>query len=346
VRIGIVAPPWVAVPPPGYGGIEVVVDNLARGLQDAGHDVLLCATGDSTCAVPMWTTLSHAVGTAGSGPAQEACHVMEAYAALLPWEADIVHDHTLVGPIYAERSGQSIVTTNHGPFADELSHYYRRIAPSVPIIAISHHQAATADGIPIAAVIHHGLDVDAIVPGDGRGGFALFLGRMNPAKGVDTAARVAAAAGVPLKIATKLNEPHEWEYFHTAVEPLLGGDVEYLGEVDAEAKHELLSDAFCLLNPIAWPEPFGMVMVESLAHGTPVVAMPHGSVPELIDDGTTGFVRSDEAGLAGAVLAAPELDRNLCREAAVERFSTRRMVEDHLALYRHLLDRDGSHVAA
>jgi glycosyltransferase involved in cell wall biosynthesis len=234
VRIGIIAPPWLPVPPPGYGGTEVVVDHLARGVQTAGHEVLLCSTADST-AVP------------------------------------------------------------------------------------------TARG-----------NVEAI----GTGQFALFLGRMNPDKGADRAIRIAKGAGVPLKIASKMQEPEEEAYFHEAVEPLLGGNVEFLGEVDGAAKDDLLSDALCLLNPVDWPEPFGMVMAEALAHGTPVLAMPCGSVPELIDDGVTGFIRETERELSEALLEVSSLDRTVCRAAAVERFSTGRMVDDHLALYRSVVTTD------
>jgi glycosyltransferase involved in cell wall biosynthesis len=340
VRIGIIAPPWLPVPPPGYGGTEVVVDHLARGVQTAGHEVLLCATADSTCPVPIASTFPRAVGTAGPGSAPELSHVIAGYAAVVDWGADVVHDHTLVGPLYGTRTGVPIVTTNHGPFEGELAEYYRIVAEDVGVVAISRHHASTAGATPIAAVIHHGLDVDAITPGPGRGGFALFLGRMNPDKGADRAIRIAKAAGVPLKIASKMQEPEEEAYFHEAVEPLLGGNVEFLGEVDGAAKDDLLSDALCLLNPVDWPEPFGMVMAEALAHGTPVLAMPCGSVPELIDDGVTGFIRGTERELSEVLPEVSSLDRTVCRQAAVERFSTGRMVDDHLALYRSVVTAD------
>jgi glycosyltransferase involved in cell wall biosynthesis len=137
-----------------------------------------------------------------------------------------------------------------------------------------------------------------------------------------------------------MQEPEEEAYFHEAVEPLLGGNVEFLGEVDSAAKDDLLSDALCLLNPVDWPEPFGMVMAEALAHGTPVLAMPCGSVPELIDDGVTGFIRGTERELSEALPEVSSLDRTVCRQAAVERFSTGRMVDDHLALYRSVVTAD------
>jgi glycosyltransferase involved in cell wall biosynthesis len=346
LRIAIIAPPWVPVPPPAYGGTEAVLDNLARGLQDAGHEVLLYATGDSTCPVPTAWVRDHAAGTVGTAPAVELPHVIDAYRAVVKWAPDVVHDHTLVGPMYGPRFGIPVVTTNHAPFDRELGGYYRAIGATVPIIAISQHHAATAVDTPVAAVIHHGVDVDAFPLGAGDGGYALFLGRMSPEKGVDVAIRVARAAGMPLRIAAKMREPAECAYFEHSVAPLLGGDVEFVGEVGVAEKVDLLSRAVCLLNPLAWPEPFGMVMVEALACGTPVVATPRGSVPELVTDGVTGFVCADASGLAVGVRRAGELDRARCRKEAAERFVTGRMVAEHVALYEAVLrDRRGHRAA-
>lgn len=339
MRIAIIAPPWVSVPPPAYGGIETALDHLARGIHASGHDVFLFATGDSSCPVPRGWALAQATGTVSTGAATELHHVVNAYDAVLDWRADVVHDHTLVGPVYAERFDVPVVTTNHGPFDSELGDYYRAIGGAVPIIAISRHQAATgtADGIPVAAVIHHGVDVDAFPVGDGSGGYALFLGRISPDKGVHTAAQVACAAGVPLKIAAKLREPAEHAYFDSAVRPLLGGDIEFVGEVGRTSKLELLAGASCLLNPLAWAEPFGMVMIEALACGTPVVALARGSVPELIDDGVTGFVRTTAADLATSLGQLDALDRGRCRNMAAQRYSTGRMVAQHLELYSRIV---------
>jgi len=338
VRIAIIAPPWVPVPPPAYGGTEIVLDSLARGLQGAGHDALLYATGDSTCPVPTKWVLPEAAGTVATGSATELRHVINAYDTILDWHVDVVHDHTLVGPVYAGRFDLSVLTTNHAPFTGELGDYYRAIASRVPIIAISHHQASTARATRIAAVIHHGVDVDSFPLGDGAGGYALFLGRMSADKGVTTAIRVARAAGVPLTVAAKRREPAEQDYFETEVVPLLGVDVDYVGEVGRRDKLDLLAGASCLLNPIAWPEPFGMVMVEALACGTPVVATPCGSVPELIDHGVTGFVCSTETGLADALRHLHDLDRIRCRNAAAERFSAQRMVAEHIDVYTRMFN--------
>lgn len=249
MRIAIIAPPWVPVPPPAYGGTERVLDDLCRFLAADGHDVLLYSTGDSTCPVERAWTFDTALGTDHASPPAELRHVTDAYDTVRQWGADVVHDHTMVGPFYAERySDVAVVTTNHGPFDGDLAPLYRRLAGNVPIIAISHQQAAMARGIATAAVIHHGIDVEAFPVGSGRDGHALFLGRMSPDKGVHTAVQVARSAGIPLRIAAKMREPLEREYFNHSVKPLLGRDVEYLGEVGGDAKLALLANALCLLN--------------------------------------------------------------------------------------------------
>ncbi|HEX7095657.1 MAG TPA: glycosyltransferase family 4 protein [Acidimicrobiales bacterium] len=338
MRIAVIAPPWLAVPPTAYGGTELVLDTLCRGLTAAGHDVLLFTTGDSTCPVERLWTFDEQLGLAQMAPAFEVQQVLEAYEAVKAWRPDVIHDHTVIGPVWQALDAPCpVVTTNHGPFRGVLLHLYRHVARKVPVVAISHHQAAAATDIPIRAVIHHGLDVHAFEPGSGAGGYALFLGRMNPEKGVHRAIELARKAGVPLKIAAKMREQPEREYFRTCVEPLLGGDVEYLGEVGGADKQALLGEAMCLLNPIAWPEPFGMVMIESLACGTPVVATPSGAAPEIIDDGLTGFLRSTDDELVAAITKAASLDRHACREVAVKRFSMERMARDHIKLYRSLI---------
>jgi glycosyltransferase involved in cell wall biosynthesis len=336
MKIAIVAPPWVAIPPVGYGGTEAVLDGLARGLSAEGHDVLLYTTGDSACPVPKAWVFEQAAGVGIGGAVTELRHVIHAYEAVSGY--DIVHDHTLVGPVYAEHfPAMAVVTTNHGPFDGDLHDYYRAIGDRVPIIAISHHQASTAGEIRVAGVVHHGIDMNKFSLGSGRGGYALFLGRMSPDKGVHTAIHAAARAGVPLKIAAKLREPAEYAYFNESVRPLLGGDIEFVGEVAGAVKHELLGDAFCLLNPMAWDEPFGMVMIEALASGTPVVATPRGAAPEIIDDGVTGHLRTGEEALAEALGDVGALSREACRRAAESRFSLKQMVAGHVALFERVL---------
>ena len=336
VRIGLISTPWTALPPPAYGGIEGVVDGLARGFQAAGHDVLLAAPGDSQCPVPLVPD-APAADVDGMGLTEvEMGHIVRAYEAMR--DMDLIHDHTLAGPLYRHRpSDMPIVTTNHGPFRAQLRDIYRMMARDVALIAISRHQASTAD-VPVARVIHHGIDVEAVPVGRGGGGYACFLGRMNPSKGVREAAIVARQAGVPLRIAAKMQDRGEREYFESAITPLLDSDVEYLGELNTAEKYELLGGAVALLNPIQWPEPFGLVMIESLAAGVPVVATGCGAAPEIIDDRVTGYLRDDIDGLAEGLRDATNLDREDCRRVALSRFSVQRMVADHIDLYTQLVD--------
>ncbi len=334
LRIGIIAPPWLPVPPLGYGGTEAVLDTLARGLDRAGHEVVLFTTGDSTCPVERRSYWDEAVEPMGA-ILPETSHVLAAYAAL--GDCDVIHDHTLIGPLLTDRHGLvPIVTTNHAPFTPEIRGLYSAIAPHVSVVAISHAQRAAAPEIPVARVIHHGVDPTTFRVGDGLGGYLLFLGRMTPDKGVHRAVEIARRAGVPLKIAAKMREEAEVAYFDSTVRPLLGTDVEYLGEIAPDEREELLGSALALVNPIGWPEPFGMVMVEALATGTPVLTHPLGAAPEIVDDGVTGFLRDDVASLAKTVGRIAELDRAQCRAIVETRFSADRMVAEHLDLYATL----------
>ncbi len=207
----------------------------------------------------------------------------------------------------------------------------------VPIISISHHQASTAGDIPIARVIHSGIDADAFPIGAGDGGYLIFVGRMHPFKGVREAIDIARAAGVPLKIAARMVEPVEYDYFRAQIEPCLDQDVQYLGEVTQQQRNRLVGAALALLNPIQGPEPFGLVMVEALASGTPVLALRNGAAPEIVDDGITGFLRNSPEELTATVADIHRLERTACRMAIEHRFLTDRMVAEHLALFTELI---------
>jgi glycosyltransferase involved in cell wall biosynthesis len=338
MRIGLIAPPWLPVPPPAYGGTESVVDRLARGLCRAGHDVLLAAAANSTCPVP------RVAGTRAVAPEAPVCgdsvtevhHVLTSYAAMT--DVDVIHDHTLIGPLCGlPPEPTPVVTTNHGPFDETLTAIFRAMR-DVSVVAISRSQASTAVGVPVTAVIHHGIDVRSVPTGTGDGGYASFLGRMAPEKGPREAALIARAAGVPLRMAAKLREPAERDYFEAAVEPLLCSVVEYVGELGGAEKLELVGSSIALLNPIQWAEPFGLAMIEALAVGTPVVATRIGSAPEIVDDGVTGYVRTGCPALTRALLAAPDLDRRASRDSALRRFDTDRMVSDHLRVYEQVVD--------
>lgn len=345
MRIGIVAPPWVSVPPDGYGGTESVIDRLARGFVAAGHDVFLWTTGDSTCPVPKGWVLERGDRERLGAAVVELHHLIHGYEAMLEWGADVVHDHTLIGPVYARRHPDlPIVTTNHGPFNEELVTLYRAVTDQVALIAISDDQAGRGirAGLPIDAVIHHGIDLDRYCPGDGagddRGDYHLFLGRMSPEKGARRAALAAREAGVRLLIAAKQQEPLERAFFAEQVQPLLDDRIEYLGEVRMDRKLELLRGARSLVNPIRWPEPFGLVMIEALACGTPVLSFREGAAPEIVDHGTTGYLCDDLEDLTRHLADVDRLDRHACREAAERRFSISRMVDDHLALFARVIE--------
>lgn len=342
LRIALVAGPFVAVPPAGYGGTERVIDTLARGLHAAGHDVTLFTTGDSTCPVPRAWLFAEAAPDLMGSELRELRHVEHAYDLLAG--CDVVHDHTLLGPYLAAARGRTnVVTTNHGPFDADLADVYGRMQDRVPIIAISRHQASSAPpAVRVAAVIHHGLPLERYVVGPGSPDRLVFVGRMNPSKGVHVAARVARRAGLPLVIAAKMRENPELEYFRAAVEPLLGHGVEYVGEIDEDAKIALLGSALALLNPISWPEPFGLVMAESLACGTPVVGFANGAAPEIVDDGETGLLVNGEDALVDALGRVADLSRRRCREVAEDRFSAARMVAEHELLYRALVTGEGA----
>jgi glycosyltransferase involved in cell wall biosynthesis len=338
VRIALIASPWLPVPPPAYGGTEAVIDRLARGFQAAGHEVALFTTGDSTCPVPSaWTYDRSRFESIGNGVV-EMRHLMDSYDTAASF--DIVHDHTTLGPVYSQRFVCArVATTVHGEFTPDVVPVYRRLDGQVSIIAVSHDQAHRAQGLPIARVIHHGIDVNTFPFSEG-GEHLLFLGRMTPAKGVREAIVVARRAGLPLKIAAKRREPSEIDYFEHYIRPLLGGSVEDVGEVGCDDKLALLAGASALINPIQWPEPFGLVMAEALACGTPVLTFRSGAAPEIVDHGRTGFLCNDVTDMVAKLDRVGELDRAACRTAAEVRFSTDRMVADHLELFAEMLGRD------
>jgi glycosyltransferase involved in cell wall biosynthesis len=331
MRIAVIAPPWAPVPPDLYGGTEAVVDRLARGYRDRGHDVLLYTTGDSTSPVPRAWCLPEAEGNRMGMSVPELRHVMSAYAAVADF--DVVHDHTVIGPVYSAcLPNLPVVTTNHGRFDGELTPIYQQIADRVSIVAISAAQRSAAPNLKVARIIHHGIDASSFPLGRGDGGYALFLGRMSPDKGAHRAIEAAAKAGVPLFMAAKMREPWEFDYFERLVRPRLSSDVHYLGEIPHDEKLSLIAGARALLNPIRWPEPFGLVMLEALACGTPVLTFPEGAAPEIIEHGVTGYLCADEADMADAIGRLDRLDREACRRAVEGHFSADRMVDEHLEL--------------
>ncbi len=313
-----------------------MIDRLATGFRDAGHEVLLFTTGDSTCPVPRAWARERAAPDQMGQSVIELQHLIHAYERVADF--DIIHDHTVLGPVYAVgRCRGQVVATNHGPFTPELNDIYGAVGPQTALIAISHDHASHSSA-PVTSVIHHGVRLGEFPVGRGDGDHLLFLGRFSPDKGAREAALAAHESGVELVLAAKMREPGEIEYFHTEVEPLLDSRVRYVGEVGMADKLALLGSARALINPIRWPEPFGLVMVEALACGTPVLTTRWGAAPEIVEDGRTGFLCGDTVGdLVSAISHIDELDRRDCRAAVEERFSAERMVRDHLELYQRLL---------
>lgn len=336
MRIGLVAPPWVPVPPTTYGGTEGVIDVLARGLVAQGHEVVLATTGDATCPVERTWAYGSPPEPMGS-TLPELHHVQVAYEQLA--DCDVIHDHTLTGPLWAAslQDRPPVLATNHGEFSEPVQRYFAHVVGSVVVSAISHSQARQATGVEIAGVVHHGLELERFEVGEGDGGYVVAVGRCCPDKGIAEAIEIATRAGVPIKVAAKKREDLEIRYFEERVAPLLGPGVEYLGEVSPERRDELFRGALALLNPITWQEPFGLVMVEALGCGTPVVGFPYGAAEEIVDDGVTGYLCGSVDEAVDALARVPELERKACRRAVEERFTAERMVSEYVELYEQVL---------
>ncbi len=335
MKIALIAPPWVPVPPPAYGGTEAVIDVLARGLQCAGHDVTLYAHAESTIPVPVRSVIKSGEPPIIGDGTWELAHTIGAYEQID--DDTIVHDHTRSGPLVNQKArNMAVVVTNHSIYQPHIEQILQAYPDNVRLISISRSHAASTR--LDSTVIHHGIDVEELPFGDGGGGYALFLGRMAQDKGVHRAIEIAKAAGVPLKIAAKMREPGELAYFQKFVEPHLSADITYVGEVGAADKRDLLCGAIALLNPIQWPEPFGMVMIEALACGTPVVGCPQGAAPEIIDHGLTGYLSEDLGALAGYLRSVDRIDRAKCRSQVKARFSVERMVERHVQVYNEVAE--------
>ena len=338
MKIAQLAPLIEAVPPKLYGGTERVVAYLTDALVDLGHEVKLFASGDSLTKgklAPMWPRALRLDPTV-KDPFVPLFMQLETVARRAH-EFDVIHAHIdYFGYPLLQRLGVPSVTTLHGRLdLPELPHLYK-LFRDVPVVSISNSQRGPLPQANYVATVLHGLPHDLLVKGTGRGGYLAFLGRISPEKAPDAAIRIAAKAGMPLKIAAKVDRVDQ-EYFKTTIEPLLGlGDVEFIGEIREDQKSEFLGNAAALLFPIAWREPFGLVMIESMACGTPVVAFENGSVPEVLEDGVSGFIVHNEIEAVEAVGRAVALDRDRIRAEFDRRFTARRMAENYLSVYSRL----------
>jgi glycosyltransferase involved in cell wall biosynthesis len=343
MRILQIAPPWFCVPPVGYGGIEQVVGVLTDGLVDAGHDVTLLASGGSTSKAEVMSVFLEPPSADLGSSVHELTHVMAGFGRR--HEFDVIHDHSGFGAaaLGAFLDGPPVVHTLHGPWTPTVQSFFRQAAAGLHLVGISHDQRARAPrGVGVPDVVHNGISMTdhpfrAVADPDDH---LAFVGRANAEKGPEVAVRVARRTGRHLKMAVKVNEPPEQRYWDTVVAPLLeGADVEVVRNGTKQDAIDVMSGAVATLFPISWPEPFGLVMVESMAVGTPVVGYAAGASTEVVDSGRTGFLLQpgDVNGLCAAIDAASDLDRSVCRAHVAEHFSNAAMVAGYETVYRRLV---------
>ncbi len=339
MRIAQVSPLYESVPPKYYGGTERVVSYLTEELVAQGHDVTLFASGDSVTKARLLAPCRRSLRLDKNCIDQLSHHLlMLEMVAQRAREFDIIHYHVdyLHFPL-SRRVARPHLTTLHGRLdIPDLLPLYREFR-DMPVVSISNAQREPLPFANWQATVYHGLPLDLYTFRPGPGRYLAFLGRVSPEKRVDWAIQIALHAGLELKIAAKVDRVDK-EYFESVIKPLLKEPgIEYVGEIGEGEKNEFLGNALALLFPIDWPEPFGLVMIEALACGTPVIAYRRGSVPEVLEHGVTGFVVH---GLDEAVRAVEQIDqigRGRCRAVFEERFSARRMAQDYLAIYRNIL---------
>lgn len=344
LRVVLVAPPYFDVPPTAYGGIEAVVADLADALVAHGHRVTLLGAGRPGTAAqfqPLWDrTVPELLGK----PVPEVVHALRSRRAVERLAktdgVDIVHDHTLAGPLNAaayRELGLPLVVTAHGPAHGDLYDYYCGLGSDVHLVAISDRQRVLAPDLNWVGRVHNALRIDDWPFQAEKQDYALFLGRFVADKAPHLAVQAAHQAGVPLVLAGKCDEPAEKAYFREMVQPLLGERDSLFGQADAVAKRRLLCDARCLVFPVQWEEPFGMVMIEAMACGTPVVALRRGAVPEVVVDGVTGFICDDPRELPDAIRQASQLDPEACRRHVQAHFGIEQLADGYEHIYRQAL---------
>ena len=343
MRVALFGPAWYPVPPHRYGGIEAMLHCLTEGLVDAGVDVTLFASGDSQTRAELVSVFDEAPSERIGQTFWELQHALSFLERV--GDFDLVHDHSgLLGLTLFGLTRCPLLHTVHGPLTGEPGAVYKRacaVAHDVGLVSLTLNQRKPLPELPWVANVGNAIDV-SLYPFDRRPGDSLlFLGRMSPEKGAHRAIRVARQAGRDLLIAAKCREPAEIEYFEQFVEPHLGSGIEFVGEVDHDEKCRLLAQAHALLVPIEWEEPFGLVMVEALACGTPVIALRRGSVSELLRHGETAYIADDLAGMVAGVDLVSQLDASVLRAEAKRRFRVERMVEGYLEAYEEVIRTSG-----
>ena len=339
----MLAPPWIAVPPPGYGGIEAVVASLTEELVRRGHEVTLFAAPGSRSSAQVRTVLERAHPQEIERALFEADHVARVFrlvdeARWLGMPFDVVHDHCgFTAFAMADRLSTPLVHTLHGPFTADTAAFYARHADKAPVVAISRAQLAAAPrALRVAGVVPNPVEADQWPLVRTKDEYLLWVGRMTPEKGPHRAIVAARLAGMRLVLAGPV-QPGKEGFFEREIEPHLDGErVLYVGEIAGEHKRRLFSQARALLMPIRWPEPFGMVMLEAMVCGTPVIAFPEGAARELVLDGQTGFLVDDEAEMARACTRSREIDPGRCRAAIVERCDVQTVASAYEGVYRRV----------
>jgi glycosyltransferase involved in cell wall biosynthesis len=339
MRIAQVAPLIESVPPRLYGGTERIVSYLTEELVRVGHDVTLFASGDSITAAELDPCCSRALRLDPT-VSDTIPHFMLMIDKVREraQEFDVLHFHIDLFhfPLFRPLAARTLTTLHGRQDLGDLKPFYSRFG-DMPLVSISNDQRKPLPRANFVATVQHGLPAGLHLPSFGQGGYLAFLGRISPEKRPDRAIRIARAAGLPLKIAAKVDKVDD-DYFRKDIFPLIaGGGVEFIGEINEHEKTKFLGEAAALLFPVDWPEPFGLVMIEAMACGTPVLAFRRGSVPEVIDDGVTGRVVDSEEEAVAALPAILSYDRRAVRRRFEERFTAARMAEDYLGVYRGLL---------
>jgi glycosyltransferase involved in cell wall biosynthesis len=340
MRIAQVSPLWESVPPKLYGGTERIVSYITEELVAMGHDVTLFASGDSETSAKLEAICPQALRLNTGIFNRDAPLIMQQERALgVSGNFDIVHSHLdFLGFPVARRNAVPMVTTLHGRLdLSELEPVFREFI-EMPLVSISNSQRRPLPWANWAGTIHHGLPRNLYSFHPKSDGYLAFLGRISPEKRPDQAIEIAKRSGLPLKMAAKV-DPADRVYFEAAVEPLLNHPlIEFVGEISDAEKNDFVGNAMALVCPYDWPEPFGLVLIEALACGTPVLAYRRGSIPEIIDHGVTGFVCETVDEMVAAVGQVPLIERRRCRAAFDERFTADRMARDYVALYERILE--------
>src|SRR3984957_20155358 len=339
MKIAQVAPLIESVPPRLYGGTERIVSYLTEALVGLGHDVTLFASGDSITSAELAPCCTRALRldpTAGDTIPHFMMMLDKVWQRAQ--EFDILHFHIdlFQFPLFRALAARTLTTLHGRQDLGDLKPFYSRFG-EMPLVSISNDQRKPIPNANFVATIHHGIPSDLLRPSLGQGSYLAFLGRISPEKRPDRAIRIARAAGIPLKIAAKVDKADE-DYFRNDILPLIDGPgVEFIGEINEREKTKFLGEAAALLFPVDWPEPFGLVMIEAMACGTPVLAFRSGSVPEVIEDGVTGKVVDSEEEAIGALPAILAYDRRAVRQRFEDRFTATRMARDYVSTYRQLL---------